>query len=778
MYPYRPSRISLVIMLIIALLASAFLTTWKRIIPTALAHYSEINNAAQAHIRSGDDVLAKRNTAVSNGGTIDVRVSTADDDAEQHATNGYMYLDSSDLELINDPGVAKDNQTVGMRFTGISIPRGSTITQAYIEFQVDEASSEATSIVFHGQAADNAGTFTHTSFDISNRAKTSAATSWNDIPAWNTIGAKVQTPDLSAVVQEIVNRNGWASGNSLVIIVDGSGRRVASAYESGAQTAALLHITYNSPAPPPTATAVPPSPTSLPTSTSFPPTLTNTPVVTTPPPSPTNTSAPPSQSSVIEIGVSAGNDDAEQRVGDGYMYFNSSDLELTNDPGVAKDNQSVGMRFNGVTIPRGSTITQAYIVFQVDETSSEATSIVFHGQAADNAGAFSSAAYNLSSRAKTSAAVSWNNIPAWNTVGARQQTPDLSSVIQEVVNRSGWVAGNSLVIIVDGSGRRVASSYESGASIAAKLHIAYSPSSGGGILPPPPTPTTNPTSTSLPPTPTRTPTAQPPTPTRTPTTQPPTPTRTPTSPPSGGSPTPVGQSGTWRLVFDDEFNGTTLDSSKWRTCFWWADTTCSIETNHELELYNSQDVLVQNGLLRLRAQRRDMVAWNGVTYHYTSGMVMTGGRSGQVAPGFQFKYGYAEALVKVPAGQGLWPAFWMLPTSYNSRPEIDIMEILGDTVNQYHMNYHYVGGDSGSTWTGPDFSAGWHVLGLDWEPNAIVWYVDGVERWRYTDTAHISSEPEYLLLNLAVGGDWPGAPNSTTPFPSTYDIDYVRVWQH
>ncbi len=231
------------------------------------------------------------------------------------------------------------------------------------------------------------------------------------------------------------------------------------------------------------------------------------------------------------------------------------------------------------------------------------------------------------------------------------------------------------------------------------------------------------------------------------------------------------------MIFADEFNGSSLDSSKWRTCFWWADVTCSIESNHELELYNPGDVLVQNGVLRLRAQRRDMVAWNGVTYHYTSGMVMTGGRSGQVNPGFTFTYGYAEARIWVPAGKGLWPAFWTLPLSYSWPPEIDVMEILGDTTTQYHMNYHYVGGNAGSTWTGPDFAAGWHVIGLDWSSTALVWYVDGVERWRFTDAAHITNEAHYLLLNLAVGGDWPGSPDGNTPFPSYYDVDYVRVWQ-
>jgi beta-glucanase (GH16 family) len=249
------------------------------------------------------------------------------------------------------------------------------------------------------------------------------------------------------------------------------------------------------------------------------------------------------------------------------------------------------------------------------------------------------------------------------------------------------------------------------------------------------------------------------------------------SPIPDGIPQPVGLSGNWNLVFQDEFDGDALINSKWHTCFWWADATCTIESNHELELYNPEDILVQGGILHLRAQKRDMTAWNGNIYHYTSGMIMTGGRQGSIDPGFTFTYGYVEALIRVPAGKGLWPAFWMLPQSYDSRPEIDIMEILGHAPNVYNMNYHYIGGDSGSEWSGPDFSAGWHVIGLDWEPDALVWYVDGVERYRITNKANISNEPEYLLLNLAVGGDWPGSPDSNTPFPSTFDVDYVRVWQ-
>ncbi|MGH9279728.1 MAG: family 16 glycosylhydrolase, partial [Acidimicrobiales bacterium] len=251
--------------------------------------------------------------------------------------------------------------------------------------------------------------------------------------------------------------------------------------------------------------------------------------------------------------------------------------------------------------------------------------------------------------------------------------------------------------------------------------------------------------------------------------------------PAAAAALPVGSSGGATLVFSDEFDGTALNASRWHTCSWWSTTTCSIETNNELELYTKNNVSVANGVLTLQARRENAVAWNGKTYSYTSGMVSSGGRSGEIAPGFTFQYGYMEARVKVPAGNGLWPAFWTLPADYTWPPEIDAMEIIGDDPDTVHMHYHYVdaGGtlrDTGTAWTGPDFSLGWHAFGVDWQPGALVWYVDGVERARFTDATAITSKPSYLVLNLAVGGNWPGSPDASTVFPSDYLVDYVRVW--
>jgi len=124
----------------------------------------------------------------------------------------------------------------------------------------------------------------------------------------------------------------------------------------------------------------------------------------------------------------------------------------------------------------------------------------------------------------------------------------------------------------------------------------------------------------------------------------------------------------------------------------------------------------------------------------------------------------------------------MLPDNNESKPEVDVIEVLGHAPDTVHMALHYRelnGNDARAknVWAGPDFSAGWHTFAIAWQADALIWYVDGLERWRYTDQLHIPNQPMYLLLNLAVGGDWPGAPEGSTIFPSDYEIDYVRVWR-
>jgi hypothetical protein len=177
----------------------------------------------------------------SGGGssTVESRVAAGADDAEE--AGGTVDLGSSDLELV-DEGASP--QIVGMRFLSMTVPAGATITNAYIEFETDELDSDATSLTFWAEDEDNPGTFTTAAPKITGRTKTTASVPWNSIPAWGTESEKHQTPDLSAIIQEVVDRGGWASGNAIVVIVTGSGERTAEAYEGESANAPLLHVEY------------------------------------------------------------------------------------------------------------------------------------------------------------------------------------------------------------------------------------------------------------------------------------------------------------------------------------------------------------------------------------------------------------------------------------------------------------------------------------------------------------------------------------------------------
>lgn len=212
--------------------------------------------------------------------TLEVRVADGDDDAEERAT-GAMYLTSTDLELVDDPP-NRIGQTLGIRFQNITIPQGATITNAYIEFTVDEVSTGQADLVVQGQLSGSALMFSGQTADVTTRPRTTSSVLWANVPDWNTRDAQERTPDLTAVVQEIVSQSNWQSGNALALIITGTGERTAESYNGSASKAPLLHIEYlDQPAPPPPPTNTPVPPTATPTAT-------NTPIPTfTPTPSPT-----------------------------------------------------------------------------------------------------------------------------------------------------------------------------------------------------------------------------------------------------------------------------------------------------------------------------------------------------------------------------------------------------------------------------------------------------------------------------------------------------------
>jgi beta-glucanase (GH16 family) len=245
---------------------------------------------------------------------------------------------------------------------------------------------------------------------------------------------------------------------------------------------------------------------------------------------------------------------------------------------------------------------------------------------------------------------------------------------------------------------------------------------------------------------------------------------------------PTGPSGNWTKVFADEFDVAPLDTSKWITCYPWAPDGCSIGYD-EAEWYKRENVTVNDGALNLTAKKESVTGW-GKTWDYTSGMVSSGPDLQRgLPPKFAFTYGYVETRVWVPKGQGLWPAVWMLPAERQWPPELDVFEIIGNDTNTVHMTNHWgTEADhkqSNGHWTsGDDFAAGWHTIGMNWQPDSITWYVDGVQRRApFDNAAAIPDMPMYLIMNLAVGGTWPGYPDATTPFPSTFKVDWVRVWQ-
>ncbi|MBT8144227.1 MAG: LamG domain-containing protein, partial [Gammaproteobacteria bacterium] len=366
------------------------------------------------------------------GGSLDIKVAEGDDDAEQLSSDGTMSLTSTDLELADNLAASgQPSDIVGIRFINVNVPQGEIINNAYIQFQVDELDSGAASLTIEAEAVDDAAQFTTANYDITSRPRTTASVLWTP-PVWTTVGERgpdQRTVDMSPVIQEIVNRPGWSSGNSIVIIISGGGTRTAEAYEGDPVGAPELHIDYGG----------------------------------------GGGGGPPT---IFEVPITTGSDDAEERVSNGNVNNNSSDLELSTD---GSNNQLVGMRFTSVTIPNGSTISSAYIQFQVDETNSGATSVNIRGQAIDDAPTFTTGNSNISSRSRTSATVPWALVP-WTTVGeagSDQQTPNIATVIQEIIDRPGWASGNDLVIIITGSGERTAESYNGDSSGAALLHIEY-----------------------------------------------------------------------------------------------------------------------------------------------------------------------------------------------------------------------------------------------------------------------------------------------------------------
>ena len=262
----------------------------------------------------------------------------------------------------------------------------------------------------------------------------------------------------------------------------------------------------------------------------------------------------------------------------------------------------------------------------------------------------------------------------------------------------------------------------------------------------------------------------------------------------------------YTLAWHDEFDGETLDSKKW-TCdtgngFQAGDQWVSGWGNDELEFYTprKENVFLKDGQLHLRAIRQRFETCN-----FTSGRVTTRGL-------FEQAYGRFEFRARLPVGQGVWPALWMLPAKETYGPwaasgEIDVLEARGQTPTQVVHTLHFGAKWPGNTHAGADYTLprngridGWHVYAVEWEPGTVRWFVDDqksgeVTTWWSTKTEAKSSgdqkppdadtnpfpapfdKPFCLLMNVAVGGRFLGSPDEKTKFPVEMLVDYVRVYQ-
>jgi beta-glucanase (GH16 family) len=182
---------------------------------------------------------------------------------------------------------------------------------------------------------------------------------------------------------------------------------------------------------------------------------------------------------------------------------------------------------------------------------------------------------------------------------------------------------------------------------------------------------------------------------------------------------------------------------------------------------------VSNGILTVKAAPASSAVKSATGQSYTSGVLTTQNQ-------FSQQYGYFEIRAKIPAGgQGLWPAFWMLPSSGKWPPELDILEAISSAPWYLHQGVHSNYGNKGlGANTANNNANAFHTYGLDWTKDTLTFYYDGVKRAQFATPADAKT-PMYMILNQAVGGSWPGSPNSTTDWSkANYQIDYIRAYQH
>ncbi len=337
--------------------------------------------------------------------------------------------------------VTSTAQKVGLRFQEVQIPQGATVTQARIDFISGPGESGTANFRIHGEDHDDSPAFTATKNDLSNRTLTSASVDWADIGAW-TEDATYSSPDLIPIVQEIVNRSGWCGSNAMSFIISENGTdslRKIKSYENSVNQ--VLHVEYD----------------------------------------PDTVPAESCNKPLYSTQIASSSDDVEEfnpysDGTNGTIGKTSSTLEMTTTNSGATV-RTVGFRFPSIPIKQGATIVKAELILTAKESdSSTPVALEIRGELSTTAGVFTSTLNELSNRTKTTAMVEWTPstvdqpLTAW-TIGEQYTTPDLTSIVQEIVNQADWEAFNNMAFFVNGSGLRRAASFDHDPSQAAILRI-------------------------------------------------------------------------------------------------------------------------------------------------------------------------------------------------------------------------------------------------------------------------------------------------------------------
>jgi hypothetical protein len=399
--------------------------------------------------------------AVAESDAVEERVG-----AYKENPAGWIDFSSSDLEFGNeDEGVDASRQIVGLRFPNVQIDADTKIFAAYIQFVVDETKGNGNNldVTIHGEKSLDAPGFSGALFNVSSRPKTDASVAWNNVPDWaavNDAGPAQQTANLKSIIEEQISQPGWTAGNALAFILEGiGGPRTAESMRNEDEVPTLVIIT------------------------------------------------------TAEFPILDADDDVEEYTDNGDKDSGSTDLEIVEEGGV-DDLQRVGLRFQNILIQPGAVIREAYIRFSVDETSITSDNrnpfnVTIQGEASADSSEFDYFT-NFSVRDRVNGVngtvntVQWvlgadgdpenNSDPLneyWTETHSEQRSPDLSAIIQEIIDQPGWEGGNALTLVLgsDSSrGERCAESYEGALDTSSPEQIPTLVISFEGDSSPPPAP--------------------------------------------------------------------------------------------------------------------------------------------------------------------------------------------------------------------------------------------------------------------------------------------------